>query len=153
MKEARLEVPFATLFAESLLRLPSTGSDADLTTRIALLSPLYEQAAPRATTSPILKTAQTVAIGEPNSVMTLPLVSAIKVAFSGEAIPQFLSDMVKEDRLGEAILRAMALTATGANGDPGAVQSGLAFLRSVGLEDTARRTALQFLLLDGTHQR
>ncbi|MGH1576993.1 hypothetical protein [Planktotalea sp.] len=152
MKEAELEVPFATLFSEELLRLPSKGADADLITRIALLSPFYEQAVTRETNDPLLKTAQSVALGEPNQRSANELSIAIKSAFSGQGTPQFLTDMVSQGRLGEAILRAMALTISGANGDTGAIQSGLAFLRSVGLEDTARRTALQLMLLDGVFQ-
>lgn len=148
MKEANLEVPFAALFTEDLLRLPSTGADADLITRIALLSPLYEQAASRDTSDPTLRAALSVAVGEPKAQSTVPLSLTIQAAFSGAGAPQFLTDMVSEDRLGEAILRALALSMTGAQGDPGALQSGLAFLRSVGLEDTARRSALQLLLLD-----
>lgn len=148
MKKAGLEVPFATLFAQDLLRVPAQGAEADLITQIALLSPLYEQAAKRDTTDAALKMAQSVAIGEPNAAGPHALSPAIAAAFGGEAAPQFLTDMAKNERLGEAILRAMALTAAGATGDPGAFQNGLSVLRSVGLEDTARRSAIQILLLD-----
>ena len=153
MKEVGLEVPFATLFSEALLRFPASGADDDLVTRIALLSPLYEQAAQRETDDPLLKIAQGVAVGAPETQSEQALAIAILRAFSGETVPQFLSEMATKGRLGEAILRAMSLTATGAAGDPSAAQSGLAFLRSVGLEDTARRTALQMLLLDFGDQR
>jgi len=147
VQDASLEVPFATLFADQLLRLPSKGADADLITRIALLSPVYESAARRNTANATLKTAQSIAIGEPIENTAVPLSSALSKGFSGAGAPQQLSDMVADNRLGEAILRAMALSVSGADGDTLALQSGLAFLRSVGLEDTARRTALQVLLL------
>lgn len=150
MQEAGLEVPFATLFTEALMRLPSTGTDADLITRIALLSPSYEQAVARQTNDPALKTMQSIAIGEPKSQSTEAITAAIVRSFSGEAVPQYLSDMSKDERLGEAILRAMSLSASG---DSSAIQNGLAFLRSVGLEDTARRTALQLVLLEFGDQK
>lgn len=148
MQENHLEVPFATLFSEALMRLPSTGKDADLVTRIVLLSPKYEQAAQRTTLDPTLNVAQSIAIGEPKGHNDVALSDTLKSAFSGKGVPQFLTDMSKDLQLGEAILRAMALTQTGVHGDPNALQSGLAFLRSIGLEDTARRTALQLLLIN-----
>lgn len=153
MQTESLQIPFATLFAEGLMRLPSAGKDTDLVTRIGLLSPLYEQAAKRKTSDPALLSAQSVAIGEPNTTRPHVLSGAITTAFDGSAVPQFLSDMSREGRLGEAIIRAMSLAQTGATGDPGALQSGLSFLRSVGLEDTARRGALQLLLLEMDDQR
>ncbi len=148
MQKAGLQIPFATLFAEALMRVPNAGQNTDLITRIALLSPLYEQAAKRETNDAALKSAQAIAIGEPTKSGPHALSSAIHTAFVGGNAPQFLSDMKKDGRLGEAIVRAMSLTATGATGDPGALQNGLAFLRSVGLEETVRRTALQLLLLE-----
>jgi hypothetical protein len=133
MQENRLEVPFATLFSDALMRL---------------LSPKYESAAQRVTSDPTLKVAQSIAVGEPKSHTDVALSATLVAAFSGDGVPQHLTDMSKNTQLGEAILRAMALTQTGVHGDPSALQSGLAFLRSVGLEDTARRTALQLLLID-----
>ena len=147
MQEARLEVPFATLFAEGLLRVPAKGQTHDLITRITLLSPLYEQAKARETSDSMLKMAQSLAIGEPVEDSAIALSKTIALAFSGENVPPRLNAMLDENRLGEAILRAMSLATTGANGDPSALRGGLAFLRRVGLEDTARRTALQLLLL------
>jgi hypothetical protein len=149
MQNAQLQIPFATLFAQNLLDLPDTGtaSDADLITRIALLSPIYEQAARRDSSNAAIKAAQSVAIGEPLPDGPHTLYPAIVTAFSGKVVPARLKDMAQDARLGEAILRAMSLTAAGSNGDSIAIQNGLGFLRSVGLEDTARRSALQLLLL------
>lgn len=149
MQNAQLQIPFATLFSERLLELPDTGTegDAELITRIALLSPNYEKSAHRASNSTAIKAAQSVAIGEPIKFGPHTLYPAIVSAYAGGAAPEVLTEMASQGRLGEAILRAMSLTAAGAEGDPNAIQSGLGFLRSVGLEDTARRSALQLLLL------
>ncbi|MDG1077892.1 MAG: hypothetical protein P8P65_14790 [Planktotalea sp.] len=148
MKEVQLEVPFATLFAQDLLRLPSQGADADLITKIALLSPMYEQAAKRRTEDVTLIMAQSIAIGEPKAQSALPLSQTLTDSFSGAGAPQKLTDMAGNARLGEAILRAIALTMSGAEGDPAALQNGLAFLRGIGLEDTVRRAAIQLILLE-----
>ena len=50
-------------------------------------------------------------------------------------------------KLGEAILSAAA-QADQANGDFGDITAALTTMRAVGLEDTARRTALQLLILE-----
>ena len=54
----------------------------------------------------------------------------------------------QEDKLGEAILRAIALFNIGTDGDLKALTDALAFFRAIGLEDVARRASLQVLLLD-----
>lgn len=155
MTAAGLTVPFAALFAESLLRLPATGESADLVSRIALLSPLYEQAAARETEDATLNAAQRLAVGEPPATAApagSEQMRALAAAFGGADAPAALVQMSKDNRLGEAIVRALALAAAGAAGDPGALQSGIAFLRSVGLEDTSRRFALQVILSQGPPQ-
>ena len=53
---------------------------------------------------------------------------------------------MRNDRLGEAILRATLVLSDKAR-DPSDITDALALLRSVGLEDLARRSALQLLLL------
>ena len=55
--------------------------------------------------------------------------------------------MVQNAKLGEALLRAMAVFNEGAVSSPSDVRDALAFLRSVGLEDIARRLSLEYLLL------
>ena len=52
-----------------------------------------------------------------------------------------------EDRLGEALLRTALMLEDGPGSDPQDIADALAFLRSIGLIDTARRAALQLLLL------
>jgi hypothetical protein len=49
--------------------------------------------------------------------------------------------------LGMAILRLLSLLHDGASGDTSALRDALATLRALGLEDTARRAALQIVLL------
>ena len=49
---------------------------------------------------------------------------------------------------GEALLLAIERVTDGAKGDLRDVTAGLGLFRAVGLEDTARRTALQLMLLE-----
>jgi hypothetical protein len=56
--------------------------------------------------------------------------------------------MLDEGRLGEAILMAIDQVSMGVQGELRGVTDGLALLRHVGLEDVARRTALQLMILE-----
>jgi hypothetical protein len=53
-----------------------------------------------------------------------------------------------DGKLGEALLRAIALFDAGSDGDLRSVTDALTVLRAVGLEDVARRAALQLMILD-----
>jgi len=99
-----------------------------------------------------LRAAQAIATGTPPAA-TDALTSAIARAFAQDvAPPERLVALVRDDALGEAILRSITLAAAGAKGDPAALTNALAFLRKSGLEDTARRHALQSLLRAGPAQ-
>ncbi|KAA9008712.1 hypothetical protein [Histidinibacterium aquaticum] len=150
MEEARTEVPFARLFADRLRSIELPERAEELATRIGLLSDIYEEIAlgmePETPQAELLKAT---ALGQ--AAETVPpdeMAAAVRAAFAGAEPPAPLMQMVEEDRLGEAILRAVAIFDNGIAGDPEAVTEALAFLRAVGLEDTARRAALQLLLLD-----
>ncbi len=147
-QEAGLSAPFAALFARDLGRFPATGDTADFVTHLLLLSPEYETASQRETGRADLHIAQSIARGEaPENASGDPLSDSIRTAFSpGSQAPDHLMQMVRDAQLGEAILRAILLAASGAEGDPAALTGALAFFRSIGLEDTARRHALHILL-------
>jgi hypothetical protein len=143
MQAARLEIPFANLYGEDLLRLNLSGVAANLARSVALLSPQYEAAAkagPRDFLAGL-------AMGEPPRRGTDPQRQAVADAFHGAGVPQSLSNRLARGHLGEVILQAMDLFAEGAAGDLRALTSALATFRAVGLEDTARRAALQVLIL------
>ncbi|MCF6272491.1 MAG: hypothetical protein L3J37_04750 [Rhodobacteraceae bacterium] len=80
-----------------------------------------------------------------------PTNHAIHAAFTD--IPPTRSDLpellkkIENGNIGEVILRALSLLASGKNGDPAEVQAGLFLLRKLGLEDAARRAAIQLLLI------
>ncbi|WP_246020434.1 hypothetical protein [Aliigemmobacter aestuarii] len=150
MEEAELETAFAGLFAEDLIRLPLTGETAALAFRIALLSPHYERAANTHKPSDLTETflaglarGQLQGITPPDS-----MARAIAPAFLRPAPPPEAEALLAESRLGETILLAIDRIGNGVRGDLRGVSEGLSILRHIGLEDAARRTALELLLLE-----
>ena len=73
---------------------------------------------------------------------------ALAPAFTAPVLPAGAEDLLAQKRLGEAMLMAISLIDSGLNGDTTQVAKGLALLRKLGLEDAARRTALEVLLLE-----
>ncbi|SEO95984.1 hypothetical protein SAMN04490248_11759 [Salinihabitans flavidus] len=144
MRAARLEVPFAGLYASDLLSMTLSGPAQDIARRIVMLSPRYEAAAERGPADMLAGLAR----GSPPRTPSEQTARAIADAFHGAGVPQELSAKLARGQLGEVILRAMQLYTRGAAGDPEALTKALASLRALGLEDTARRAALQVLLLE-----
>jgi hypothetical protein len=153
MTDAELEVPFATIYAEDLAKLPLTGDAARIGYELGLLSPAFDRLAkgPLAPTDVRGVFLAGLAAG---SVKGLPppdsMARAIQPAFDGSDLP--LSDeakmLIDQKRVGEAILLAMARIETGLHGELGKLTEGLSLLRQLGLEGVARRTALELMLLE-----
>ncbi|MDO8884099.1 hypothetical protein [Pseudotabrizicola sp.] len=150
MTDAELEVPFAALFATELSRLPLTGQAGHIAFELGLLSSDYEAlakahkpASPREAFMIGLATGSLAGATPPDT-----LGRAIAPAFLRDgASPEFAA-LMEQRRMGEAILLAIEKIGRGVQGDLSGVTDGLAFLRHVGLEDTARRTALELMLLE-----
>ena len=64
-----------------------------------------------------------------------------------ESLPADLQARLDQGQIGQAILAAMTQMRQGEAGDLRAVTEGLSTLRHLGLEDVARRSALQLVLL------
>jgi hypothetical protein len=153
MQSVKLEVPFAILFSERLAaqNLDSVGSA--LAYRIRLLSSGYELAAQNPPASgEHSEYLAALAQGEPGRVPAPnSIAQAISDGFSaGAALPTELEMGLKNGQLGWVILEAIDLFDSGANGNLADLTNALATFRSVGLEDTARRAALQLMLLKRT---
>jgi hypothetical protein len=151
MQHARTEVPFARLYAPDLAALPLTGDAAALAFHVLLLSADYEAAALSfAATTDEDEFLSAVARGNVSSVTAkTPAQQTVFAAFSGETlVPESIADLINSQKLGEALLRTIATFGEGMTGDPVAISEALVTLRTVGLEDVARRAALQYLLLD-----
>ena len=152
MQEAELEVAFAGLFAETLEGITLSGRSEVIQFQVGLLSPFYERAAE--SVPPQMDTLEgdllsSVALGRaPARAPDAPLAAAVFEAFVTPMPIDGLPETARDKKLGEAILGALDLLAEGAAGDPNALRDALTTLRALGLEDTARRAALQVLLLD-----
>ena len=71
---------------------------------------------------------------------------ALVDAFSVATPDATLIGLARTGKLGLALLSALDLVNEGAKGDPDSLRQGLATLRALGLEDNARRTALEIML-------
>ena len=157
---ADLTATMADAIYPQVAALAPEGAEAETAAlRLGLMSSDYEAAAglwPEAD-APHVEAARAVARGEaPEG--TAPgtetgagsedaLDAAVRDAFApGAPIPERLSRPAAEGRLGEALLLALSDLSAGEAGDRGRLAGALAFLRSVGLEDTARRTAIELLI-------
>ena len=151
MQDAGLEIAFADIYGERLLRTPLVGEAGILARRIGLLSPIYEEVAQSTVPqNEAERFAFAVARGLPPEGARDPLDRAIAAAFAPTLPPHRYSLFLENNRLGEALLRAALVLGQGAaNADADDLTDALVLFRAVGLEDVARRTALQLHLLRG----
>ncbi|CUH82083.1 hypothetical protein TRM7557_03741 [Tritonibacter multivorans] len=148
-RDAGLELAMADLFAPALAKLPLTGDAALLSWKLQLLSAGYEVArAPEGAKDGAFLSA--VAQGVPDADQApSQQAAAIARGFSDAVeLPMAQGLLLSENRLGEAILITMESFAHGSEGNLSALTQSIAALRLIGLEDTARRAALQLLLLE-----
>lgn len=150
MTEAELEVAFAELYTQPLRKIALTGEPAALAFRIGLLSDRYESVAqarvPASGAESFL-----IALAKGNVAGVLPTDSmgrAIAPAFLDAEPSEEAVTLLDSGRIGEAVLLALEQISRGVHGDLGGVTEGLALLRRLGMEETARRTALELLLLE-----
>lgn len=150
MTEAELEVPFALLFADALSRLPLSGEADAIAFEVALLSDRYETVAKaRKPQSP--REAFLIGLATGNLAGAVPqdsLGRAIAPAFLRPELTADMQALLDQRRLGEALLIAIGQIGSGLEGQLADVTAGLSLLRQAGLEDVARRTALQLVLLE-----
>ncbi len=150
MTAAEMEVPFATLYARPLSLQKLDGEAGKLAFRIGLLSDQYERVATaRIAADPTEAFLIALAKGKvADTVAPDSLGRAIAPAFDGPTPAPEALVLLEQGRLGEAVLMAIDQVGRGVQGDLRGVTEGLALLRHVGLEDVARRTALELMLLE-----
>lgn len=149
LEPAGLLPAFASLYAERLGRQPLTGAPASLARKVELLSRHYESLALRAVPqSPEEAFAFALARGQSPllAATASPRARALAAGFEAATLPERYAPLVAEARAGEALLLA-ALTLSGDGADFVDISDALKLLRYLGLEDTARRTALQLHLM------
>ena len=151
MTDVELEVPFAALFANALAKLNLTGDAVRISYELGLLSPDYERLAKAKGASSDARSLflAGLAAGSVKDLVAPDSMSrAIAPAFVAPQLPAHLVPMVQEGRTGEAVLAAMGLIEQGLGGELVKVTEGLSVLRKLGLEDVARRTAIELILLE-----
>ncbi|WP_417727523.1 hypothetical protein [Roseovarius sp.] len=148
-RDEHLEVVFAELFAARLASFEIPMSIRSQVFDLSILSERYEQAGnlvsnPKAAQNFLIATAS--GTPAPETART-PLQSAIAAGFARDHPSPDHQALIDAGRLGEAILAAARQIGRGdaARDD---LTGALATLRALGLEDTARRAALQLLLLE-----
>jgi hypothetical protein len=154
MTSVELEAPFAALYGARLSELPLSEDAARLAFRIGLLSTEYHEVATvRARSQPAPDPTESFLIGlatgdlagrQPYDSMS----RAISPAFTSPRITESAQALLDDRRTGEALLQAIDDVGRGVTGDPRGVTEGLSLLRRLGLEDVARRTALELLILE-----
>lgn len=151
MAEVELEVPFAALYGRALAEMALDGEAGALAFRVGLLSDGYEAVA-RARRPADGGEAFLAGLASGDAAGTVPpdqMGAAIQAAFAAVPVPApEFRELLGERRMGEALLKAIDEITDGARGDLRDVTEGLAFLRHVGLETTARRAALELVLLE-----
>lgn len=151
MTGAELEPAFAALYGRPLAAM-GLGGDADsLAFRIGLLSDDFEAIAKaRRPSGPEEEFLIAIALGlGTESAPPDQMGAAVEVAFSSEGpVSEPFGTMLTDGRLGELILHAVDKITDGARGDLRDVTEGLQLLRRAGLETTARRAALELVLLE-----
>ena len=149
LSQARVEVPIARIHGLELAALELEGEAGRLALHMGLLSDSYEAVALAAgPTTGFDRLLVALAQGRPGEAGNDSRAAAVREGFAATRAPARLANLVDDNRLGEAILRAMTLLSEGTLGDLDQVTDALALLRAVGLEDTARRAAIEFLILD-----
>ena len=150
MAEAGTLASLAPAIAPRLEGLPLSGRPAEVALRLALLGPGYEAAAQAWDEEPSEEVATLLAVarGEPPAAPgDDPVARAVADGFGPGPVPRRLARLAEGERLGEALLMAVDEVAEAAEGDLDHLAGALRFLRRAGLEDTARRAALQLLIL------
>jgi len=141
-----LVVPLAKNYGVQLHAAELPARESAL--RWMLLSRDYEEAALREDFIALDPFLTSVARGTlTDETSALPAAFLIRAAFGAEP-DQVLLDVARDGRTGEAVLRTIATLQQGLDGDRVAFGEGFATMRALGLEDVARRVALQYLLLE-----
>lgn len=151
MAEAELEVAFAALYGKTLAAMDLGGSADTLALRIGLMSGDFAAIAgthrPRGAEEEFL-----IAIAGGQGTEAAPpdqMGAAVEAAFASEGpVSAEFATMLADRRIGEVILHAIDQITDGARGDLRDVTEGLRLLRHAGLETTARRAALELVLLE-----
>ncbi len=151
MQSVNLGSAFAKLYGARLMTLDLTGPAQDLAYQIGLLSERYETVAQqRPASNAQQRFLAGIAQGDLDGVSPRgALATALAPVFQhpAPALTPSQTSTISQGKLGEAALQAIWLITEGARGDYEDVAQGISLLRNLGLEDVARRAALEVMIL------
>ncbi|MCH2163505.1 MAG: hypothetical protein MK098_02480 [Marinovum sp.] len=143
MVKSGLAGPFAKHYAP---KLEDAAVPVKHWLRLALLTSKYERHAQAVSNDATdLAFERSIAVGDPQNAPDAQG-EAIVAAWAMETLPIEMKQAREEGRLGELILRTLSWLSRGADGDNRSLTRSLGTLRLIGLEDTARRAALELRL-------
>ena len=140
------------VFAQGYRRLPEAGGESARTRRSLLRMAAYQgrPSVPPAYVDPDAPEDAFLAAlvaGDPSGAPApSPLSRAIRDGFLRQRADGPLADLEAADRKGEALLLALGWIGEANAGDPDRLAEALALLRRLGLDDTARRIAVDLLI-------
>jgi hypothetical protein len=148
LDEAGLRSALARLYGPTLVDLDLAGPARAPALEAGLLSGAFAEAARRLDGSgPEDATFRAAALGEPAPEGVDARADAVLAGLGDAPVPEALAPLLRDGRVGEAALRAVAAFGQGLDGDRAAVTDAIATLRALGLGDVARRAALEYLIL------
>lgn len=154
MSRVGLEPVFANLVASRLHRLPLTGAAAQSAYELALMSNssvAFEPPPPGLDLQPDLAALAVLANGDAEAdIQPEADLSGLVSAFAEDGLSDADAALLAENRMGEALLVALARLSPDAEADTDDVVAALRLLRHVGHGDAARHIALQRNLMDST---
>lgn len=141
---------FAAWIAPELNGIKLKGPTQHLAFEIALLAGQPDLAAQFANTSDEDQFLLTLIQGQRGARPGAdPLGRAVLRGLSALSAGSTYQALIRDDRPGEALLRALAQLSEGAAGNPDATAHSLTLLRKLGLEDLARQIAVELVLMEG----
>ncbi|KEP69939.1 hypothetical protein DL1_20845 [Thioclava dalianensis] len=150
MSRQDLEPTLAALYGSRLARMDLEGNAGVIAKKLGLLSPDYEEVAQRGGLGPNAALLAGFAKGDTAGIAAQDdLTRALKRVFDAPptAVPERYSGELP-DQLGAALLHAIDDVAQGARGDHPRLVDGMKMLRLAGLESTARRAAIELVVLE-----
>lgn len=148
--EVELETAFAQTYAASLAGLPLTGTAGEILWKLLVLAQedpaRAAELAPASGQGPLVMALVTGAALPLQGATTLA--TALRNAFANEAPPADVQARLDAGAAGLVLLDALGLLAHAALGDVQAASDAVHSLRALGLEDAARQSAIELLLLE-----
>ena len=150
MQRVGLEAVFAYAYAPRISNLPLSEDAGELAFRIQLLGLDYRTAAQnRAPANASERFLKALARGDlAGMVPPDDTARAIADGFSSADLPPSLERLLANRAFGSALLRAIAMLGGDAADDPDSLGNALALLRALGVDDVARRVAIEAAVLD-----